>query len=63
MTDANVLINLIHVDAIGIVAALPGYEFVVADAVVEEITEKRQAAALRSAFERNLLRKETVTEL
>jgi predicted nucleic acid-binding protein len=62
VTDANVLINLIYVDAIGIVAALPDYEFVVADAVAEEITDARQTAALQTAFEKNLLRKESVTE-
>jgi hypothetical protein len=29
VTDANVLINLIHVDAWAVVAGLPDYEFVV----------------------------------
>lgn len=56
------LINLIHVDGIAMVAALPDYEFVIVDAVVEEITDEQQAAALRTAFEQNYLRKESLTE-
>jgi predicted nucleic acid-binding protein len=62
VTDANVLINLIHVDGIAMVAALADYEFVVVDAVVEEITDEHQAAGLQTAFEQNHLRKESLTE-
>ena len=62
VTDAGVLINLIHVDAIAAVAAVPDYEFVVVDAVVEEITDEQQAVAVRTALEQNLLRKESLTE-
>lgn len=62
VTDANVLINLLHVDAIATAAALPDYEFVVVDIIVdEEITDQQQAATLRTALERNLLRKESLT--
>ncbi len=44
------------------VAALPDYEFVIVDAVVEEITDEQHAAALQTAFEQNYLRKESLTE-
>ncbi len=63
VTDANVLINLIHVDGLAMIAGLPDYEFVVVDAVVEEITDEQQAAALQTAFEQNHLRRESLTEL
>jgi predicted nucleic acid-binding protein len=62
VTDANVLINLIHVDALAVVAGLPDYEFVVVDAVAEEITDEQQAAALQAALDRTHLRKESLTE-
>jgi predicted nucleic acid-binding protein len=62
VTDANVLINLIHVDGLTLVASLPDYEFVVVDAVVEEITDQQQAAALQTALEQNHLRQESLTE-
>ncbi len=55
------LINLIHVDGVAMVAALPDYEFVVVDAVVDEITDEQNAAALQTAFEQNHLRKESLT--
>jgi hypothetical protein len=31
VTDANVLINLIHVEVLPLLGRLPGYEFVVVD--------------------------------
>jgi hypothetical protein len=55
--DANVLINLIHVDALAMVASLPDYEFVVVDEVVGEITDPQQAAILQVAFTQNYLQK------
>jgi len=63
VTDANVLINLIHVDALAVVAGIPHYEFVVIDAVVEEITDEQQAAVLQTAFAQNHLRRESLTDL
>jgi len=43
-------------------ASLPDYEFVVVDAVVQEITDEQQAAILQRAFDDNQLRKESLTE-
>ena len=63
MTDANVLINLIHVDALAMVASLQDYEFVIVDAVIAEITDPQQAAVLQTAFAQNYLQRESLTEL
>jgi predicted nucleic acid-binding protein len=63
VTDANVLINLIHVDALAMVASLPDYEFVIVDEVVGEITDPQQAAALQTAFAQNLLKRDSLTDL
>ena len=63
MTDANVLINLIHVDALAMVASLPDYEFVVVDEVVGEITDPQQAAALQTAFAQDHLKRDSLTDL
>jgi predicted nucleic acid-binding protein len=62
VTDANVLINLIHVDALVIVAGLSNYEFVVVDAAAEEIRDEQHATALQAAFDQNQLRRESLTE-
>ena len=62
VTDASVLINLIHIDALASAASLSRYEFVVVDAVAEEIVDRGHAAALQVAFNRNQLRKENLTE-
>jgi len=62
VTDANVLINLIHVDALAIVPRLSEYEFVVLDAVAEEITDAQHALALQTAFDRSYLRRASLME-
>jgi predicted nucleic acid-binding protein len=63
VTDANVLINLIHVDALAMVASLPDYEFVVVEEVVGEITDPQQATALQTAFAENHLQRDSLTDL
>jgi hypothetical protein len=50
VTDTNVLTNLIHVDALGLLGGLSGFEFVVVDDVVQEITRPEQAHALSAAM-------------
>lgn len=61
--DSNVLINLIHLDRLDLLKSLPGYEFVVPDIVVAEITAKEQAQRLSKALDRGELRMEPVVEL
>ncbi len=57
VTDTNVLINLIHVDALGLLGSLSSYEFVVVDDVVREITRPGQMDALSVAFTRGWIRR------
>jgi predicted nucleic acid-binding protein len=63
VTDSNVLINLIHADSLQVVGQLAGYEFVVLEEVVAEVSAPEQAAALSTAFERGFLRREVVSDL
>ncbi len=51
VTDANVLINLIHVGRLDLLGALAGYEFVVPPEVVAEVSVPEQAQTLRHAVE------------
>jgi predicted nucleic acid-binding protein len=60
VTDANVLINLIHAEALMLLGRLPGHEFVVADEVVAEVTAAEQARALASALAEGVLRRESL---
>lgn len=50
VTDANVLINLIHADLLALLADLPPYRFVVPDHVVNEITYASQRKKLKAAI-------------
>jgi len=45
VTDANIIINLIHAGRLGLMGALPPYEFVVPEDVVSEITDPDQRQA------------------
>ncbi len=51
VTDTNVLINLIHVDRLGLLGALSGYEFVVPPEVESEVITPSQTKALARAFD------------
>jgi hypothetical protein len=61
-TDANVLINLIHVDALAMVASLPDYEFVVVDEVVGELPIHSRPLLSRQHLRKIILR-ETVSRI
>lgn len=50
VTDANLLINLIHVGRILLLGQLPGYRFVVPEEVVAEVTLNDQRVQLGSAL-------------
>ncbi len=49
VTDANVLIDLMHVARLDLCSRLPGHEFVVPDHVREEIIDANQRMALDDA--------------
>ena len=51
VTDANILINLIHIGRLSILGSLPQFEFVVPDEVVAEILNEEQSAALSAAID------------
>jgi len=51
VTDANVMINFIHIGRLDLLAKLPGMRFVVPEHVVAEITDATQADALRAALD------------
>lgn len=61
VTDANVLINLIHIGRLDLLGQLAGVEFVVPPEVVEEVEEPRQASALAEALAKGLIRCEPLT--
>ena len=63
VTDANILINLIHIGRPNLLGQLTGFEFVVPPEVIEEITEPQQAAALASALENGFITHEALTEI
>lgn len=46
-TDANVLINFIHIGQLDVLGALPDITFMVPSEVTNEITDTMQATALR----------------
>ena len=57
VTDANVLINLMHVARLDLCSRLPGYEFAVPDHVREEITDGKRRMALDEAVVRSVVRR------
>jgi len=63
VTDANILINLIHVRCLALLGGLPGYEFVVPDEVVREVTDTDQCGALQAAITSSVLRLITIDDL
>lgn len=63
VVDANIVINFIHVGRLALLAALPGYDCVVPEDVVAEITEPAQREQLERAAADGYLRIETITDL
>lgn len=61
VTDANIIINLIHAGRLPLLGALQQYEFAVPEDVVYEIAVPSQREALEAAITGGLLRRETIT--
>src|SRR2546429_9587438 len=55
VTDANILINLIHVGRLDLLGKLPPYSFVVPEEVVKEVKDPSQEEALQTAISSGLL--------
>jgi len=56
VTDTNILINLIHVRCLEVLGRLPGYEFVVPQEVIREVTAPEQIEALQVTIQSGALR-------
>lgn len=63
VTDANILINLIHIGRLDLLGKLAGFEFVVPPEVVQEISEPSQVAAFTTALNQGFLREEILIEI
>jgi predicted nucleic acid-binding protein len=63
VTDANVLINLIHTGRLLMLGKLPSLRFVVPENVVAEITDEVQAARLADALAAEVLARCALTDL
>jgi predicted nucleic acid-binding protein len=63
VTDANIIINLLHINSLGLLGIMPGYEFVVPDEVVREVTEPGQRQALQNTIDSGVLRTITVEDI
>ncbi len=63
VTDANVLINLMHVSRLGLLAKIPNHEFVVPEHVREEITIPEQRTTLDAAVAAGWLKIEVIDDL
>ena len=63
VADANVLINLIHVDRLGICGSIPDHEFLVPDHVAAEILQPAQQDRLASAIAQGHLRSVSIENL
>lgn len=61
VTDANVLINLMYVERLGLLGALAGYEFVVPPEVEAEIRSPDQSKSLTCAFAAGHVRRRAFT--
>lgn len=63
LTDANVLINLIHIGQLELLRHLPGYRFVVPEHVMAEINQDDQDRCLAEAMADNVLEASAITDL
>ena len=63
VTDANVLINLIHTRRLAILGELPGLRFVVPDDVVAEVTDEDQRLRLTEAMAAGTLTSCSLTDI
>jgi predicted nucleic acid-binding protein len=63
VTDANVLINLMHVSRLGLLGRIPGHEFVVPDHVREEVMVPDHRASVDRAIDDGWLKLEPIIDL
>ncbi len=63
LTDANVLINFIHIGQLDLLRELPGYRFVVPEHVTDEVQQDDQARRLAKAMADDVLAPTAITDL
>lgn len=63
LTDANVLINLIHIGQLDLLERLPGFRFLVPEHVIAEVNQKAQARSLADAIQARALEATAITDL
>ena len=63
LTDANILINFLHLDRLDLLGDLPGYEFLVPDHVVEEIRDPGQREHLEMGIRSGFFSILSITDL
>jgi len=63
VTDANVLINFLHMQRLDLLGSLPGYRFVVPEHVVREILRPEQGTMLAQAFDDGTLGRMSIKDL
>jgi len=61
--DANILINLLHINRLDLLGKLPPYSFVVPEQVVKEVRDPAQAAAIQAAISSGLLEEIQLTAI
>jgi len=62
VVDSSVIINLIQAGRLHALGSMAGWEFVVPDQVVEEVTRPDQATELERAFAAGWVRREATTD-
>ncbi|MBI3678797.1 MAG: hypothetical protein HY235_00075 [Acidobacteria bacterium] len=62
VTDANILINLIHIGQLPLLGALVEFDFVAPDEVVAEILDAAQAGALQEALQAGFLASASIAD-
>ena len=63
LTDANIIINLNHINSLGLLGILPGFEFVVPDEVVREVSDPGQQQTLQSTIDSGAVRTITIDDI
>jgi len=63
VTDANILINLIHIDRLALLGQLTGFEFVVPPEVIQEISAPQQAVTVARALSQGFFKEEALVEI
>lgn len=62
VSDTSVLINLLHIERTDLFARTPGYEFILPEEVINEVTDANQHRLLQQAIADGFLARITITD-